>query len=135
MQMDAGRHFIAEHLHGSDVWSMTIWRHLERLGGARAIVHQCMAGLRGLKSGLPIMKPTQFLASDEALLAHLQDLRFDGSQRHAQLGNPAGAHGDRAKDAVRWPPQLCHRIARGCDMALGRVRPRRSCSLAATCDH
>ena len=123
-QMNAGRHFIAEHPQGSDMWSMPIWRTIQHLGMARAIVHQCMAGLRGSKSGLPVMKPTQFLASDEALVAYLQNLRCDGTHRHAQLDNPAGAHGDKAKDAARWPPQLCHRIARGCEDLLRRVKRR-----------
>ena len=57
-QMQAGRHFIAEHPHGSDMWSMPVWRHIAESGTVRAIVHQCMAGLRGPRSGLPIMKPT-----------------------------------------------------------------------------
>ena len=104
------------------MWSMAIWRHIERLGVARAVVHQCMAGLRGARSGLPIMKPTQFLASDESLVAHLHDLRCDGSHRHAQLDNPAGAHGDKAKDAAKWPPKLCMRIARGCEDLLRSMR-------------
>ena len=52
-QMDAGRHFIAEHPQGSDMWSMPIWRHIESLGVARAIVHQCMAGLLGPKKRTP----------------------------------------------------------------------------------
>jgi len=124
LQMQAGRHFIAEHPHGSDMWSMTIWRNIEGQGAVRAIVHQCMAGLVGLKSGLPIMKPTQFLASDEALVSHLHDLRCDGSHRHTQLDNPAGAHGDKAKDAAKWPPKLCHRIARGCEDLLRTTKPR-----------
>ena len=98
-QMHAGRHFIAEHPQGSDMWSMPIWHHIEILGVARAIVHQCMAGLLGPKSGLPINNPTQFLASDEALVAYLHDLRCDGSHRHAQLDNPADAHGDMPLNA------------------------------------
>ena len=94
IQMAEGRHFISEHLNGSDMWSMGIWRPIERLGVDREIVHQCMAGLRGLRSGLTIMKPMPFLASDESLVAHLHDLRCDGNHRHAQLDNPARAHGD-----------------------------------------
>ena len=89
-----------------------------------AIVHQCMAGLLGLKSGFPIMKPTQFLGSEEALVAYLHDLRCDGKHRHAQLDNLAGAHGGKAKDAARWPPHLCHRIARGCEDLLRKVKRR-----------
>ena len=125
-QMESGRHFIAEHPQGSDMWSMPVWRRIADLGVARAIVHQCMAGLLGSKSGLPVMKPTQFLASDEMLVSHLHDLRCDGRHRHTQLDNPAGAHGDKAKDAARWPPQLCHRIARGCEDLLRRVKRRTS---------
>ena len=100
MQMESGRHFIAERPQGSDMWSMPVWRRIADIGVARALVNQCMAGLLGPKSGLLIMKPTQSLASDEALVAYLHDLRCDGSRRHAQLDNPAGAHGDKAKYAA-----------------------------------
>ena len=97
MQMSEGRHFIAEHPQGSDMWSMDIWKHLASLNIAVAMIHQCMAGLRGSKSDLPVMKPTQFMASDEAVVAHLRDLRCDGRHPHAQLDNPAGARGDRLR--------------------------------------
>ena len=70
------------------------------------------------------MKPTQFMASDEALVAHLRDLRCDGNHRHAQLDNPAGAAGDKAKDAAKWPPNLCLRIARGCEDVLRKMNGR-----------
>lgn len=111
IQMNHGRHFTAEHPHGSDMWSMIIWRHIERLGVAKAIVHQCMVGFRGFKSGPPIMNPTRFLAPDEALVARLPD-------------NPAGTHGDWANSAATWHPQLCLRIANGCEDLLRSMKRR-----------
>ena len=131
LQMSDGRHFIAEHPQGSDMWSMDIWKQLARMNVVVAMIHQCMAGLKGSKSGLPVMKPTQFMASDEALVAHLRDLRCDGRHPHAQLDNPAGAAGDKARDAARWPPQLCHRLARGVEDLLRGVKRRTMLTVVA----
>ena len=120
-QMKAGRHFIAEHPQSSDLWQLPVWRVIAYQSSVvRVVVHQCMAGLKGQRSGLPIMKPTEFWASDPLLVAHLQGLRCDGSHRHADLECPKGAPGDKARDAARWPQKLCHLIAKGCEDLLRR---------------
>ena len=48
------------------------------------VVHQCMAGLIGPRSGLPMKKPTEFWASDEALV--IQKLKCDGRRAGCDLG-------------------------------------------------
>ena len=75
-QMQAGCHFIAEHPQSSDLWQLPIWRRIaHKCSVARVLVHQCMAGLKGRRSGLPVHKPTEFWASDPLLVAHLHKLR------------------------------------------------------------
>ena len=86
------------------------------------IVHQCMAGLRGPRSGLLIKKPTDFCASDEALIKYLHGLTCNGRHQHAQLdAREPGGPADKAKDAARWPMPLCHRVAKGSEEVLRRV--------------
>ena len=71
-QMKAGRHWIAEHPQSSDLWQLPVWREIARhCSVARVLIHQCMAGLKGQRSGMPIMKPTEFWASDPLLVAYL----------------------------------------------------------------
>ena len=78
-----------------------------------------MAGLTGLRSGLLVKKPTEFLASDARLVRRLEPLRCDKSHDHAQLdGRTPGIPCDKAKDVARWPRNLCLRIANGCEQVL-----------------
>ena len=73
IQMKAGRHFIAEHPQGSDMWSLPEWLHLDgRFTVHKVTVHQCMLWLRGPSSKQPIKKPTTLWASDARLTARLQ---------------------------------------------------------------
>ena len=115
-QMSAGRHFIAEHPQSSDLWQLPEWRFIAyHCSIARVLVHQCMAGLKGRRSGLPVYKPTEFWSSDPLLVSYLHGLRCDRSHSHANLECPKRAAGDKACDAARWPPILCHLIAKGCE--------------------
>ena len=69
----SGRHFPAENPQGSDLWNLPIWKLIAKmLRVVSVIIHQCMLGLRGPRSGLPIEKPTEIRASHEALVDHLQ---------------------------------------------------------------
>ena len=86
IQMKEGRHFIAEHPQGSDMWSLAEWLQLDqRFAVHRVDVHQCMLGLRGPRSKQLIKKPTTFWASDARLIARLHGLRCDGRHVHADL--------------------------------------------------
>ena len=88
----------------------------------KVLVPQCMTGLRGPRSGLPIKKPSEFWASDETLIAPLRGLLCDGQHEHSQLdAREAGAPADKAKDAARWALPLCHRVARGCEDCLRKM--------------
>ena len=87
-QMDAKRHFIAESPQSSDLWQLPEWRFIAyHCSIARVLVHQCMAGLKGRRSGLPVYKPTEFWASDPLLVHYLHGLRCDRK--------PAMQHGGR----------------------------------------
>ncbi len=82
--MEDGLHFIAEHPEGSNIWSLHLWKKVaEYPQVVNAQIDQCMAGLIGPKSGLPVRKPTEFWASDELLVRHLRPLQCDGSHKHA----------------------------------------------------
>ena len=59
--LQAGRHFIAEHPQSSDLWKLPVWREISRhCNVARVLLHQCMVGLTGRRSGMPMLKPTEF---------------------------------------------------------------------------
>ena len=55
-------------------------------------------------------------------------VRCDGSHRHANLECPKGASGDKARDAARLPPRLCHLIAEGCEDLLRREKKKKIAS-------
>ena len=115
-QMMEGRHFIAEHPQGSDMWSLPEWLEVdERFTVHKVDVHQCMLGLRGPRSKALIKKPTTFWASDARLVARLQGLRCDGRHVHTDLSatTPGKPH-DKAKNAARGPVPLCRRIVADC---------------------
>ena len=45
-QVQAGRHFIAEHPQSSDLWMLPIWRNIGIMQQVvKVLAHQCMAGL------------------------------------------------------------------------------------------
>ena len=120
IQLRVGLHFIAEHPQGSAMFQLPIWKMLSREPQVvKVLVHQCMTGLRGPRSGLPIKNPSEVWASDEELVAPLRGLLCDGSHEHSQLdAREAGAPADKAKDAARWALPLCHRAARGSEHLL-----------------
>ena len=126
-QMRGGRHFLAEHPQSSDLWRLPTWRLIaSECSIARVLVHQCRAGLKGRRSGIPVMKPTEFWASDPLLVSYLHGLRCDGRQRHASLDCPEGAPGDQARDAARWPPKLWHLIPKVVRTCFAETRNRKN---------
>ena len=87
-QMQNGRHWFSEHPLGSEMYLLDEWRWLmDNFDVKRTVVDQCMLGLVGVRTGLPIKKSTDFRASDERLLARFENCRCDGTHRHARLGN------------------------------------------------
>ena len=58
IQMRANRDFLAEHPQGSDLFKLPVWKLIAREPRlVRVLLHQCMLGLRGPRSGMPIKKP------------------------------------------------------------------------------
>ena len=119
-QLDGGRHFVAEHPRGSDLWSLQAWQKVASYPQVvRVLLDQCMAGFIGPRSGNLIKKPTECWASDPRPVRRLEPLQCDGTHEHAQLdGRTPGIPCDKAKDLARWPQALCRRLADGCDEAL-----------------
>ena len=137
-QMSEGRHFVAEHPQGSDLWSLTEWVQLDqRFTVHKVNVDQCMLGLRGPRTGHLIKKPTTFWASDSRLIARLRNHRCDGRHVHADLAatSPDKPH-EKAKNAARWPLRLCHLLAAGCEEVIRehhrRRKPRKNTGNQAT---
>ena len=126
-QMNDGRHVVAEHPQGSALWFLPLWQEVANDGQVvRVLIHQCMAGLVGPRSGSPVKKPTEFWASDPRLLRRLKPLQCDNSHVHAQLdGRTPGIPRDKAKDVARWPRGLCRRLADGCEQVLSEDFGRR----------
>ena len=94
-QMSEGRHFIAEHPQGSDMWSLPEWVQLDqRFPVHKVDVHQCMLGLRGPRTGHRIKKPTTFWASDARLIARLQGIRCDQSASNSLQHHTVELHHD-----------------------------------------
>ena len=77
LQLDSGRHFVAGHPHGSDLWELQEWIKIAQFPEVTKVrVDQCMAGLTGPRSGLLVKKPSEFWASDARLVRRLEPLRW-----------------------------------------------------------
>ena len=93
----------------------------------RVLIHQCMLGLRGPRSGLPIKKPIEIWASNPTLVKYLHKYLCDGRHVHSQLdAREAGAPADKAEDAQRRPLPMCRNVAKDCDERLQEVADKRS---------
>ena len=116
-QARVGRHWLVEQPQGSLLYQQGVWLKVAVL--ARwCFVDQCMAGLRGRITGLPIRKRSEFWASDDRLLRYLRPLTCDNKHPHAVLGGWRATSNreiftERAKDAEVWPYDLCLAIAKG----------------------
>lgn len=101
IQLEAGRHFVLEQPRNSTMFDLKEWKQLmPRLHFV--ICDQCRFGLVE-RCGMPLKKPTKFVASHVILLEHLRDkLCFE---RHP--------HGKVTSEAERWPHKLCKAVATG----------------------
>ena len=59
LQMDEFRHFFNEQPRGSDLYKLPVWQRLAHRV-AWCFVQQCAAGLRGIRTGRPIRKDSEF---------------------------------------------------------------------------
>ena len=92
-QLQKNRHFLLEHQFPSWITSIDPWPLVYNHGRvAMRVVHQCMVEQRGT-DGFPAKKPSQVVASDEALLRPFNDLRCDGTHVHSKTWNAQGGIG------------------------------------------
>ena len=114
-QLNNQRDFLIEQPQGSGLYKESEWlKILHRL--YTVIFDQCMTGLQMNSPPFwPIKKPTECKASHPALLVHLQNLRCDGSHKHAHIGHWGQGDVPTAKSSETqvWPLELCERIAGG----------------------
>ena len=114
-QLNNQRDFLIEQPQGSGLYKESEWlKILHRL--YTVIFDQCMTGLKMNSPPFwPIKKPTECKASHPALLVHLQNLRCDGSHKHAHIGHWGQGDVPTAKSSETqvWPLELCERIAGG----------------------
>lgn len=114
MQLDGGRHFVAENPVGSALWNMPEWQTIcPRV--ARCRFDQCQVGLKRRKPPcLPIMKPTELWASHPALIRRFANKHCKRDHQHAVIGGDV-ARGITApsKEAQIWPNQMCKLLAAG----------------------
>ena len=100
-QLQHGRHFVVEQPRNSTMFSLEKW---QALLPSCVVGHcdQCRFGLKD-QHGVPLMKPTTFLASHPLLLHRVAARHCKGSHSHGKV----------TSDAQRWPVQLCHALAVG----------------------
>ena len=67
------------------------------------------AGLKGIRTGRPIRKDSEFWASDERILKHVRKCVCKCTELHAATGRD-----EPSKCAQVWPYALCNGIAKGC---------------------
>ena len=73
IQMRVGRGLLAGNPQVSDLWQLADWQLIAKLPQfVRAVIHQCMLGLRSPRSGLPIKKPTAIWAVNPTLVTYLR---------------------------------------------------------------
>ncbi len=110
IQLNNGRHFLAENPWASALWKLPSWQRL--LLDARVhwtYVDQCQYNLVDM-DGNPTMKPTAFVGSDEKMLDELHRV-CPKDHQHSQL---VGAlHGvNKTRFAQTWTLELCTAIVK-----------------------
>ena len=120
-QLKRGRHFIVENPVRSELYHMDHWVDLKRRYDLAVVrFHQCMTGLIGRKTGLPIQKHTEMWASDDRLLRRLASRQSHGRHQHVVLGYRYRRPGEppppseRPEEAQVWPRVFCKLLAEGC---------------------
>ena len=106
-QLSLRRHFIREQPEGTRMDEIKQWKQVQaHEKSLNIIVDQCMAGQQD-EHGTPVLKRTEFTASDEALLYPLSKFVCDGRHTHA---TPCSKSLERLK---LYPLPLCNAIAQG----------------------
>ena len=118
-QVEAGRFFLHEHPQYADSWNEHSIIDVMKLPGVNKVVaDECQYGqevLNGKHKGRPVRKPTGFMSNSSRVLERLM-LRCQGRGGECSRergGRHATASGKIARDAARYPPELCKAILRG----------------------
>ena len=113
-QLKCGRHFLSENPQGSDLFKLPIYRMIAQHPQVlKAIVHQCMAGLKDFDTKLPIRKATELWASSPKLLEPLRHFVCDGFHTHQHIEGVCSDGELRSHKCRIWPWQLATAIAAG----------------------
>lgn len=125
LQMNEGRLFFNGQPRGSDMYKLPIWQLLSPCV-VLCYVQQCAAGLRGIRTGCPIRKDSEFWASDERILRLAGKFVCVCREQHAAIGLE-----ERAKCAQVWPLALCRAITHSFCRANNPTftKPTTECSL------
>ena len=109
-RLSRGKHFILEQPRTSLVFQMKEWLALEHVLHT-AHCDQCRFGLRDA-AGVPLKKPTRFVATDPMLIAHVAN----------KFCHENHDHGKVTSSAENWPMQLCKKLALGiADLLCGNL--------------
>ena len=110
-QMREGRLFLHEHPAGASSWMLKEIKELCEEDGVETVIgDQCMYGLKTWsmdgKEQVSARKRTRFMTNSRGIAQELNK-KCDGSHVHQELIS------GRAKDAARYPRELCEAICRG----------------------
>jgi hypothetical protein len=118
-QISSGRHFLHEHPRWASSWKIPEMEALMQMDD----IHfgqgdQCQYGAEvksGKWQGAPIMKPTGFLSSSEAVIQALgrRCTGVGGQCSRPEGGRHYHCHGVHAKAAAIYPQDLCRAILDG----------------------
>ena len=96
------------------------WRELN-LGSVWSVrIDQCATGLRSVKTGIPVKKPTRIISTDESVVAALSTYRCDNNHPHEHLeGSYKGRN--MTSYAETYPNKLCRILVQA--MCQQQVKP------------
>ncbi len=118
-QLEGGRYFLHEHPNWAASWSLEKIETLLRVPGVvRVRGDQCQYGAeiqRGQHRGDPIMKPTGFMTNSPCVAAEMSRTceGMGGACSRPKGGRHRLCSGVHAKDAQRYPKELCRAMLRG----------------------
>lgn len=112
-QYNCNNHFLAENPQKSELYELPSWTQVKAdPRTVTAIVHMCAAGLKEPSTNQYVLQPTEFVASDERLLAPIRHFRCN--QRHAHATLQGSWRGERRTHRARiWTWTFASQIASG----------------------
>ncbi len=123
-QVEAGRYFLHEHPAFATSWQEEMVRDLLAVPSVERVqADQCQYGAeaqRGRFRGMPIMKPTGFMTNSPRILQALSRrcTGAGGECSRRRGGRHTLCSGSVAKDAAKYPRELCRAIIKGATQQL-----------------